>query len=489
MSETGSGGPWELPDSWLWSTVGDITEPVSKVSPRDRPDTPFTYLDISSIDNTSHSIAEPKTYYGAEAPSRARQVVKAGDVLFSTVRTYLKNIAPVPHVHDGQVASTGFSVLRAGPYVLPGYVLYYSLTDQFVDALTKLQRGTSYPAVRDTDVRARPFPVAPLPEQHRIVEVIETQSTRVDAAVAALERAQANLKRYRASVLKAACEGRLVPTEAELARAEGRDYEPADQLLQRILTERRAKWGQEHPGRKYKEPAPPDTADLPELPEGWVWASTLQLSTKVTDGVHKTPKYVEEGVPFLSVSNLSRSGSLTFSPCKYITAEEHEELYRRCNPQMGDVLLSKVGTIGLTTSIKTDKVFSLFVNTALIKPVRRLASSDYIAVALRFGFMSKAYDQYIGGSTQRFIGTTKIGRLPIPLPPQEEQHRITDEVDRRLSLLDALQRQVETGLARAARLRQAILRRAFEGRLAEQDPNDEPASVLLERIKAQRKGA
>ena len=106
---------------------------------------------------------------------------------------------------------------------------------------------------------------------------IETQFTRLDASVAALKRVQANLKRYRASVLKAACEGRLVPTEAELARSEGRDYEPADRLLERILAERRARWeSQVKRRRRYEEPVALDTSILPELPEGWVWSSMGQ---------------------------------------------------------------------------------------------------------------------------------------------------------------------------------------------------------------------
>ena len=128
----------------------------------------------------------------------------------------------------------------------------------------------------------------PSTEQHRIVAEIEKQFTRLDTAVAALKRTQANLKRYRASVLKAACEGRLVPTEAELARKEGRDYEPADRLLACILNERRAKWEADQLAKmqaqgkvpkddtwkeKYQEPTGPDTTDLPKLPEGWVWAS------------------------------------------------------------------------------------------------------------------------------------------------------------------------------------------------------------------------
>ena len=120
--------------------------------------------------------------------------------------------------------------------------------------------------------------LAPIPEQRRIVAEIEKQFTRVDASVAALRRTQANLKRYRASVLRAACSGELVPTEAELARAEGREYEPADVLLERILAERRARWeSQEKRRGKYKDPAAPDTSDLPTLPEGWVWATLPQL--------------------------------------------------------------------------------------------------------------------------------------------------------------------------------------------------------------------
>ena len=108
---------------------------------------------------------------------------------------------------------------------------------------------------------------------------IEKQFTRLDASVAALKRVQANLKRYRASLLKAACEGKLVPTEAELAQSEGRDYEPADRLLERILSERRARWDSQEKRRgKYKEPVAPDTSDLPELPEGWVWATLDQMA-------------------------------------------------------------------------------------------------------------------------------------------------------------------------------------------------------------------
>ena len=206
------------------------------------------------------------------------------------------------------------------------------------------------------------FGLPPLPEQHRIVEAIETQFTRLDAAVAALERVKANLKRYRASVLKAACEGRLVPTEADLARAEGRDYEPADVLLKRILVERRAKWEADELAKmiakgkppkddrwkaKYKEPQPPDTTELPDLPEGWRWASIEQVSSLVTDGDHNPPKRVEHGVPHLTAKHVKRLDRLTTESCTFISDADFREIPRqRYEPAANDLIVTCVGTVG-----------------------------------------------------------------------------------------------------------------------------------------------
>ena len=271
-------GVGELPPGWATVNIGELCLSVDKASPKERPDEPFMYLDITSIDNSEFRIVSPKIYMGKDAPSRARQKVRSGNTLFSTVRTYLKNIAMVPAEFDGQVASTGFCVLNPTAEIDSRLLFYYVQNDEFVARLNPIQRGTNYPAVRDTDVLRQTLPLPPLLEQHRIVAEIETQFTRLDASVTALRRAQANLKRYRASVLKDACEGRLVPTEAELARFEGRDYEPAGVLLERILAERRARWeSQEKRRGKYKESVSPDTSGLPELPEGWVWVQLDQL--------------------------------------------------------------------------------------------------------------------------------------------------------------------------------------------------------------------
>ena len=162
----------KLPETWSWATVDDVTLPIEKVDPSMQPDLSFKYLDISSIDNSSNRVVDVKvkSYVGRDAPSRARQLIQTSDVLLSTVRTYLKNIAKVPSTYDGQIASTGFSVLRAANEIAPDLLFHYSLTNDFLNRLSKLQRGTSYPAVRDMDVRIQHIPVPPKHEQHRIVD-------------------------------------------------------------------------------------------------------------------------------------------------------------------------------------------------------------------------------------------------------------------------------------------------------------------------------
>ena len=165
--------------------------------------------------------------------------------------------------------------------------------------------GTTRLKLTQAALNSIPVPLAPLPEQHRIVAEIEKHFTRLDASVTALKRVQPNLKRYRSSVLKAACEGKLVPTEAELARAEGRDYEPADQLLERILSERRALWeAQEKRRGKYREPSAPDASTLPELPEGWAWATVDQLIVdSPQNGIYKPKSQYGDGVPVLRIED------------------------------------------------------------------------------------------------------------------------------------------------------------------------------------------
>ena len=479
------------PDGWQATSLGEICLRVPKVHPRDEPDEAFTYLDIASIDNTAHRVVSPKSYLGRDAPSRARQKVRPGNTLLSTVRTYLKNIAIVPPEFGGQVASTGFCVLNPSDEIDPRFVFYHVVSDDFVSKLNPLQRGTSYPAVRDDDVLAQRIDLPPLPEQRRIVAEIEKQFTRLDASVAALRRSQANLKRYRASVLRTACSGELAPTEAELARAEGREYEPADVLLERVLAERRARWeSQENRRGKYKEPAAPDTSDLPPLPEGWAWATVDQMIVRSEYGTSVKCSYESDGIPVLRIPNIV-GGEIDLTDLKFanqtLPVDSDQAL------QLGDVLMCRtngsIGLIGKTAVInrhlEPHHSFASYLLRFRFVDCPPLSNWFHLFTTSRLG---RNYIEREAASSagQHNVSLSLIHRMIVPIPPIAEQRRIVAEVERRLSVIQQAETAVEASLQRAERLRQSILKRAFSGQLVPQDPDDEPASVLLERIRAQR---
>ena len=373
---------------------------------------------------------------------------------------------------------------------LKAYIKLYFLKNY--QDIRLLSSGGVQPNLNLSIIKQTQIPLAPLNEQHRIVVAIETQFTRLDAAVNALKRSQANLKRYRAAVFKAACEGRLVSTEAALAQAEGRPYEPAAVLLERILAERRRKWEAENPKKKYQEPVAPDTSTLPELPEGWCWAS-LDIIAQVRTGVAKGRKFNNQHVvslPYLRVANV-QDGYLDLSEIKTIEILTTE--IERYGLKPYDILFNEGGDrdklgrgaiwLGdIKDCIHQNHVFAARLYTSAVDPkwvnfVRQLTYA-------RDHFWKQASQT----TNLASINSTNLRSLPIPIPPFSEQVRIITEVERRLSLIDQLEKTIIIDLARANRLRQSILKRAFAGQLVPQDPNDEPAAVLLERIQAAKQG-
>ena len=224
------------------------------------------------------------------------------------------------------------------------YFLFYSRPK-----LVQSGIGGAQPNISQNIVRKQPFPIIPLPEQRAIVSKIEQLFSDLDNGIDNFKKAQEQLKRYRQSVLKAACEGRLVPTEAELACAEGRDYEPADVLLARILKERREKWNGKG---KYKEPVAPDTNGLPELPEGWCYTHIEALLSTNRTGIKTGPfgsllkkhEHRIEGIPVLGIENIKAMKFIAGSKIR-ITKEKSTQL---CGYDAlpDDVLISRSGTVG-----------------------------------------------------------------------------------------------------------------------------------------------
>ena len=469
-----------LPPGWANATLGEVTAPRGlRIKPSEMQDAPF--IGLEHIE--AHTMRLLDMAKASEVKSSASYFGQ-GDVIFGRLRPYLNKV----YMPDfSGLASGEFIVFPSQLNLDNAYLKYFLNQWEFVSFVTRLNTGDR-PRVEFTQFADYPFPLAPFPEQHRIVAEIEKQFTRLDASVESLKRAQANLKRCRASVLKSACEGSLVPTEAELARADGRTYEPAGVLLERILAERRARWeSQEKRRGKYKEPSAPDTSDLPNLLEGWGW-SVLGQCFEVFVGA--TPRrartdYWDGDIAWVSSGEVSFNRITTTR--EFITEEGLKNSSTDLHP-VGTVLLGMIGegkTRGQVSILDIPACNSQ--NSAAIRVSEAGLSPEYI-----FHYLWGQYDatRRIGsGNNQPALNKSKVQEIRFPLPPLAEQQRIVAEVERRLSVIQQAEATVTASLARADRLRQSILKQAFSGQLVPQDPDDEPASALLERIRAEREAA
>lgn len=219
----------ELPYGWITTYLKNIALEIKKINPNENPNDSFTYIDIASIDNKKQIIKCPKIYLGKNAPSRARQLVKEGDILFSTVRTYLKNISIVTKEYDNQIASTGFCVLRTLS-VNNKWLFYLVQTNLFLNSLNVIQRGTNYPAVRNSDILNQIIIVPPLEEQKEIVDRVEKLFSLADYIEETVNCKLEESNALRQSILKKAFEGKLVPQDP--------NDESAEILLEKIKMEK-----------------------------------------------------------------------------------------------------------------------------------------------------------------------------------------------------------------------------------------------------------
>jgi type I restriction enzyme S subunit len=430
-----------------------------------------------------------------------RTGVRPGDVLVTIVGTIGRS-AVVPEGTEPFVLQRSVAVLRPIGFS-PRLLMYLLQAPQTQKELQRLSRGTAQKGVYLKSLAQVGLRIPPLKEGERIVAEIEKQFTRLEAAVAALRRVQANLKRYRAALLKAAIQGRLVPTEAEFARHEGRSYEPASELLKRILAERRPRWEADQFARlrasgkerkdgnrkaRYKDPACPDTTNAPVLPDGWTWAAVGQVSRLVQYGSSAKTTEESNGVPVLRMINIMSDGRLNLKDLKYLPPYHKE--FPDLLLQTGDLLFNRTNSpelVGKSAVYNGTPSPCSFASYLIRVRTMEGCSPTFLAFCLNSAWgrswIKSVVSQQVG---QANVNGSKLQGFVFPLPPWGEQRRIVAETERRLSVMDELEMQLEANLKRAERLRQAILNRAFEGKLVPQDPNDEPASVLLERIRAER---
>jgi type I restriction enzyme S subunit len=336
--------------------------------------------------------------------------------------------------------------------------------------LGRMDRSTAVPGLSRDDYNAREVAIPEIDEQRRIVAEIEKQFTRLEAGVSALRRVQANLKRYRAAVLKAACEGRLVPTEAELAKIgnlKGK-FEAGETLLARILSERRRNWE----GRaKYKEPVAPEPLADVELPEGWVWTGFEQLADGTKNAIKAGPFgsslkksfYTPSGFKIYGQEQVIK-GNAYFGD--YFISRELFEQLQSCEVKPGDILISLVGTTGKVLILPDDCAAGI-INPRLLKLSLNRADVNpkFIKILLESTTTRAFFKLAAHGGTMEILNLGILKTLPIALPPLGEQTRIVAEVERRLSMVEELETVVSVNLQRSTRLRQSILQKAFTGTL------------------------
>lgn len=496
-----------IPTGWTTATLAEVTLPVSKIDQRDTPSREIEYIDISSIDNSFNVIGETKRLKVSDAPSRARQRIQQGDVLFSTVRPYLRNIAQVPSGLDNPVASTGFSVLRPCEGLDPAYIYYWITSSAFVDAVSGKQYGVSYPAVKDEQVRAETLRLPPAKEQRRIVAKIEELFSELDNGVENLEKAREQLKIYRQALLKHAFEGKLT----EKWRQENRNVEEIpEQYTARIESERNERaiarqslweaavkeW--ENLGKKgpkprkppaYK-PASPITADelraLPTIPDEWSFVRLSEVA-EIGSGmsVSASRKFDDPlEVPYLRVANVQR-GHLDLQEIKTMNIERSQLFHLALEPY--DILFNEGGDrdkLGrgwvwqqeIDNCITQNHVFRA-------SPFRRHRAHSFFLSNWGNTFGQRYFEE-TGKQTTNLasINKTVLGSFPVPILLPAEEEKVVAILDEKLTLIDHQLIELVKAISTAGALKQAILKRAFSGELVEQDPNDEPASALLERI-------
>ncbi|WP_417506484.1 restriction endonuclease subunit S [Marinomonas gallaica] len=327
------------------------------------------------------------------------------------------------------------------------------------------------------------------------------------------------IKKLRELILELAVRGKLV--------AQDSNDEPASVLLERIAAEKAELVKQGKIKKPKKLPEISEEEKPFELPDGWGWSRINELSKQVTDGVHHTPKYLDAGIPFISVKDISGK-TIVFDDCKYISEEQHLEINKRCNPEKGDILLCRIGTLGRATIVDTERSFSLFVSVGLLKFFQHELQPEYTHLVLHSPCLLSQYESIkAGGSHTNKLNLGDIPKLLIPVSPLAEQHRIVAKVDELMALCDQLEQQTETSLdahqtlvqtlldtllqsadteeleqnwqrlsahfdllftteQSINQLKQTILQLAVMGKLVPQNPNDEPASELLKRIAAEK---
>jgi type I restriction enzyme, S subunit len=471
-----------LPPGWRWESLERVAvegAPILYGILQPGPDLPggVPYVRPTEISEDVIDLPSIRHTTPAIAAKYKRSVLKPDDIILSIVGTIGK-VAIVPPDLDGGNITQSSVRIRVRPEVTSSRFIAWALRSPVLTRQYDQHRlGTAVPRLNVAHVRALRVPIPPGNQQLRIVAEIEKQFTRLEAGVAALRRVQANLKRYRAAVLKAACEGRLVPTEAELQKSEvtgQKEFENGEQLLKRILVERRRihERGQESGTRrkKYKDPTPPTISTDEPLPPGWTWASWDQIGVPQNGRPFQSADYQPTGFKLLRPGNLHVSGKVIWNedntrcmPSQ--RADENPDLIVRGGELVMNLTAQSLKDEFLGRVCLTHEGEECLLNQRLARLTPIIVSPKFVLYLLKAWRFRRFVDGLNSGSLIQHMFTSQLAEFTFSLPPLAEQTRIVAEVERRLSVVEELESVVSANLQRTIRLRKSILQKAFTGQL------------------------
>ncbi len=421
-----------LPSGWIEVPLGAFTEDCKQCVPSAGRD--FTYIDIGSIDRYSKQIVDAQVLSGENAPTRARKVVRTGDVLVSMTRPNLNGVALVPPHLNGQIASTGFDVLRCSQ-VDPRWVFYIVRTAKFVDSMSALVQGALYPAVRSKEVRAYLSPLAPLNEQKRIADKLDTILARADACRSRLANVRSILDRFRQAVLKAALSGDLT---AEWRTARGRTEAWGSLFLRQL--------GELGRGKSRHRP-------------------------------RNDPSLFGGPYPFVQTGDVANSGGRIV---------QHRQTYSELGLRQsklwptGTLCITIAANIADTAILDYPACFPDSVVGFVADPQRCLPTFIKWAIDV----IKRDLETFAPATAQKNINLSILDQVKVQCPPLDEQTEIVRRVDSLFALADSLERRLDCAREQLERHTPALLAKAFRGELVGQDLDDEPASALLASVRA-----
>jgi type I restriction enzyme S subunit len=445
----------DLPDGWILSTFGEIADVVAGGTPTASDETNFsdegypwiTPADLSNYDSVYIQHGRRSLSKKGLQTSAAKMLPK-GTVLMSSR-------APIGYVAIAAnpiSTNQGFKNFICHEGILPEYVYYWiKYLNPYLEGMGS---GSTFAEISGTRAKKIPFIYPPLAEQQRIVARVEALLTHVNAARDQLSRVPLIMKRFRQAVLAAACSGRLT----EGWREKNPDVESGSQLLERLSESRKKikKIGKTFEDNTFFE-------KFPELPITWTWSTIQQLSERVTVG-HVGPmknEYRSDGIPFLRCQNV-RENYFDAKGLVFISPQFHESL-KKSALEPGDLVVVRSGNVGVCCIIP--------------ESLTEANCSDLVVVKKPFGFVPKFGAYYVNSLAQNWIdlgtvgialshfNTKSVATLPIPIPPLAEQYEIVRRVGLLFERADAFDREVLAASRRCERLTQAVLGKAFAGKL------------------------